>query len=152
MYTFFTINFPFLFSSVLSLLFDVLLEMIDNSNAGSSGLLSVGEKSAKRHVHFWRVVGLCFALAFVLDGGAYLQVAPRMEIIESIICKQHFPDSNQQFGSINSTDNASFSIAGQDPRCKEESVQSELAYLYGIQQLLDVFPSKFSNLQIRALN
>jgi hypothetical protein len=115
--------------------------MIEDSTPGGSGppmgtftaAASTLRKADGGHVHFRRVVGLCFVLAFVIDGGAFLQMAPRTQIIESIICKQQFPDQIR---------NSSLAL-GEDSLCKGESVQSELAYLNGIQQSLDVIPSKF---------
>ena len=94
--------------------------------------LSSEKKNTGNHVHFRRVVGICFALAFVIDGGAFLQIAPRYQIIEGIICKEIFPQAG----------NSSLVDTSLDFRCKHGSVQSELAYLNGIQALLDVIPSE----------
>lgn len=81
---------------------------------------------------------LCYLTVFLFNTGAFLQEAPRTQIWESILCKEHFP--NLSFSGIHGSE------GGNDRRCKDERIQSQLAMLKGMQQLFDCLPGMFQAL------
>ncbi|KAF3221547.1 hypothetical protein TWF106_006146 [Orbilia oligospora] len=86
-----------------------------------------------------------FAFLLLTEASNDIQIAPMTVIMESIICKNYYGDTN----TINSTtsttlDLADFSsswAAADDRRCKIEPVQSELAHVRGWQQLFECLAS-----------
>lgn len=81
---------------------------------------------------------LCYLTVFLLDVGAVLQEAPRTQIWESILCKEHY--YNMSFSGKDGSE------GGTDRRCKDERIQSQLAMLRGMQQLFDCLPGMFQAL------
>ncbi|KAF3083375.1 hypothetical protein TWF569_002380 [Orbilia oligospora] len=84
-----------------------------------------------------------FAFLLLTEASNDIQIAPMTVIMESIICKNYYGDTN----TINSTttlDLADFSsswAAADDRRCKIEPIQSELANVRGWQQLFECLAS-----------
>ena len=82
------------------------------------------------------VIYLCFLMILCVDSGAFLQVAPRTQLFESIICRNLY---------------SSFLLdhrppdKGDDP-CKDGNVQSKVAFVQGMQQLFDCVPSEWESL------
>ncbi|KAF7590005.1 hypothetical protein BBP40_003449 [Aspergillus hancockii] len=67
---------------------------------------------------------ICFSVV-TIDFGAFLSIAPQIEIFESIICRKHY----QEIG-----------VFAADSLCKAPEVQGELAFLNGWMDTLDEVP------------
>nr|CDP23935.1 Putative protein of unknown function [Podospora anserina S mat+] len=86
-----------------------------------------------------RVLILVFVTLFLIELGVGITVAPNSAIMESIICRQHYPRLPL------SPDHPIRQFAGgvaliDDPICKSPDVQSELAMLRGWAQTFECIP------------
>ncbi len=64
---------------------------------------------------------LCYAYIFIVNAGSYLQIAPQADLFESIICKDYY---------------SNIRVADTTVDCKVPPVQSELALIIGLQDLI----------------
>jgi len=72
------------------------------------------------------IIVTCILLIILLELGAYLSLIPLIQVLEGIICDQFHPDRT----------------AGQDGDaiCKDNAVQTELAFIRGWQSTLEFIP------------
>lgn len=88
-----------------------------------------GRKHGKLDWWTFSTICLVFLINFLFFTGQMLALAPRMQIYESIICRDY---------SSRDVSKAPLDAG----RCKDTDVQSELAFVLGIEELLTVFLSK----------
>ena len=94
---------------------------------GSSGTAQIPSRLSllRRNVYV-----LAFLLLILIEIGDYLLTAPVNMILESIICRDYYPELAVVGG------------LSDNPRCKSEAVQSELATLRGWTMTFDYIPGE----------
>lgn len=70
-------------------------------------------------------LSVCISLLVLIEFGAYLATIPLNQVLEENICRQ------MHLGAT---------LAPNDPRCKDKSVQSELSMIRGWQSTFDFIP------------
>ena len=83
---------------------------------------------------YTKLVVLLYLFILVVDFGGILQIAPMTEIFEGIICRDYYAGPHSPADNVDD---------GQLLSCKIPPVQKEIAFLYGIQNLLQILPSLF---------